>query len=370
MPNARVLIVDDSVVIRRLLTKVLEGEDGIDVAGIAQNGKIALAKLPQVNPDLVILDIEMPELDGLSTLKELRKDYPRLPVIMFSTLTQRGATSTLDALSSGANDYVTKPEGAGSMSEALQTVREQIVPKIRSLCGLTKVSAPVRRKAPAPAGAKPAIRKPRGPASPARAVVIAVSTGGPNALAEVIPRLPARLPIPVLVVQHMPPMFTKLLAERLDAKSAVTVRECQGSEIVTPGTVWIAPGDHHMTAHQTPAGVQLRLNQEPPENSCRPAADVLFRSAAPVWKSNLLGVVLTGMGQDGFRGSECVIEAGGSVIAQDEATSVVWGMPGYVAREGLADRVLPLDEIAAEIERRIDPLSSLLGRKAAAATSA
>jgi two-component system chemotaxis response regulator CheB len=350
MPKIRVLIVDDAVVVRRMVGDVLAADPDIEVAGAAATGRIALAKIPQVNPDVITLDVEMPDMDGLQTLAQIRKTHPKLPVIMFSTLTERGASATLDALSLGATDYVTKPANVGSVAAALQRIREQLIPKIKLWSGrhaAPPLAAAVAR--PGPPG--PARRT--GPVSAVEVVVIGVSTGGPNALAELLPALPADLSVPVLVVQHMPPVFTQLLAKRLDTACKVRVHEASAAAVSTPGTVWIAPGDFHMTVTRTPVGPRLLLNQGPPENSCRPAADVLFRSAASAYGAGVLAVVLTGMGQDGLRGCEAVAEAGGQVLAQDEATSVVWGMPGFVARAGLADRVLPLPVIAHEVVRRV-----------------
>mgnify|MGYP001806863176 CR=1 FL=1 len=348
MPKIRVLIVDDAVVVRRMVGDVLASDPDIEVVGVAATGRIALAKIPQVNPDVVTLDVEMPDMDGLQTLAEIRKTHPKLPVIMFSTLTERGASATLDALSLGATDYVTKPANVGSVAVALQRIREQLIPKIKQWCGRQPTPPP------APAVTRPpaAARRPTAAAG-VEVVVVGVSTGGPNALAEVLPALPADLPVPVLVVQHMPPVFTQLLAKRLDSACKVRVYEGSPAARPTPGTVWVAPGDHHMTVTRDHTGPRVHLNQAPPENSCRPAADVLFRSAAAAYGPGVLAVVLTGMGQDGLRGCEVIAESGGQILAQDEATSVVWGMPGFVARAGLADRVLPLPVIAHEIVRRV-----------------
>jgi two-component system chemotaxis response regulator CheB len=353
-----VLVVDDSVVIRRLITQALQAEADIEVVGTASNGKLALAKLEQLRPDLVTLDIEMPEMDGLATLPPLRASHPRLPVIMFSTLTERGAAATLEALSLGASDYVTKPSNTGSMDVALQRIRDDLAPKIRALVpGIgpgrsTAVPVPA-----APRAAAPTVVPTRTHTMPAplpQALVIGVSTGGPTALAELIPRLPADLGVPVLVCQHMPPVFTRLLAERLDAKSPLHVQEAADGDQLRPGGVWIAPGGLHMVVRRAPGGTAtVGTNSEPPENSCRPAVDPLLRSAVAAWGSGVLAVILTGMGQDGLRGCEAVAEAGGRILVQDEATSVVWGMPGYVAKAGLADRALPLDELAVEITRRV-----------------
>lgn len=349
-----VLVVDDAVVVRRMVTDILAAEPGIRVVGTAPNGRIALQKVTQLQPDILTLDVEMPELDGLSTLKELRRTHPRLPVIMFSTLTDRGTAETIDALASGASDYVTKPANVGSVSTAQQRIREQLIPKIKALCGhpdaVPPLASPSLRSNPA-ASVAPVRMATASSGSPA-VVAIGVSTGGPNALAAMLPCLPATFPLPIVVVQHMPPMFTRLLAERLDSQCALTVVEARGGEPLRPGTVYIAPGDHHLTVTRLGTTVVTALNQGPPENSCRPAVDVLFRSIATAYGSAVLAVVLTGMGQDGLRGSEEIVRLGGRVIVQDAATSVVWGMPGFVAQAGLADRVLPLDQMAGEIVRR------------------
>jgi two-component system, chemotaxis family, protein-glutamate methylesterase/glutaminase len=344
----KVLVVDDSVVVRRLVTRVLEEDPGIEVVGAAANGKIALAKIAQLEPDVVTLDIEMPELDGLATLAELRPRWPRLPVVMFSTLTERGAEATLEALALGASDYVTKPTGLHNPAEALATVKAELLPRIKALHGSRRLSrAPQALPAPAV----------RPPARPARSrvdvVAIGVSTGGPNALAALLPALPPDFPVPIVVVQHMPPVFTRMLANRLDSRCALQVVEAEGGEALAPGRVHIAAGGRHLTVARQGTSVVTVANDDPPENSCRPAVDVLFRSVAAVYDSGTLAVVLTGMGQDGLRGAEVIRVTGGQVLAQDEATSVVWGMPGFVARAGLADAVLPLDALAGEIGRRV-----------------
>ena len=354
MRKIRVLVVDDAVVIRRMLTDILSSDPVLEVAGTAPNGRIALARIPQLNPDLITLDIEMPEMDGLETLREIRKTYPKLPVIMFSTLTQRGAGETLDALALGANDYVTKPANVGSVGAAIEAIRQALIPKIKVFCaraagGETPSLVPSAAKAIG----RPAAR--RGPHPPSRidVVAIAVSTGGPNTLAEIFPIFPADFPVPMVIVQHMPPLFTKILAERLNTKSKLTVTEGHQGEILHPGQAWIAPGGYHMVVKRQGTSVGLQINKDPPENSCRPAADVLFRSVTQAYGANVLGIVLTGMGQDGLRGSEHIRDTGGQIFAQDEATSVVWGMPGYVAEAGLADKVLPADQIGTAIVRAV-----------------
>jgi len=345
-------------VARRLVCDALATEPSIAVAGTASNGRLALAKLPQLNPDVVTLDVEMPEMDGLATLVELRKSYPHLPVIMFSAVTERGASATLDAIARGANDYVTKPVGAGGIEGARRHIAVELVPRIKAFS--RRVHGPASEQ-----GAPVApLRRPSPLLNAAVEVLcIGVSTGGPNALAELIPALPAGLPVPVLVVQHMPPVFTRLLADRLDGCSALEVRECHGDEVLRPGFVYIARGDHHMRVHGSRAEVRLKLDQGPAENSCRPAVDVLFRSAAELFGGGVLAAVLTGMGQDGLRGCELVRERGGRVLAQDQATSVVWGMPGAVARAGLAERVVPLGAMASELMNCVNSKRATWWRK-------
>jgi two-component system, chemotaxis family, protein-glutamate methylesterase/glutaminase len=354
MPKIRILVVDDSVVVRRMVSDALAADPQLEIAGTAANGKIALAKLTQVNPDIVILDIEMPELDGLATLVGIRKALPALPVIMYSTLTQRGAEATLDALSKGATDYVTKPSNVGSVAQGLECIRTQLIPKIKAICG--RAAGITNLLPPAAALIPKAI--PPGSAIPRREeridiVAIGISTGGPNALAVLMPSFPRDFPVPVVIVQHMPPVFTRLLAERLAAKSQIGVEEGHTGAVLRPGCAWIAPGDYHMIVASDNRGVTLRTHQGPQENSCRPAVDVLFRSVADVYKPHALAVEMTGMGQDGLRGCELIREFGGQILAQDQASSVVWGMPGFVANAGLADKILPLDQLSIEIIRRV-----------------
>ena len=351
----RVLIADDSVVVRRLLSDILSADPGITIVGAAANGKLALVKLAQTSPDLVILDVEMPEMDGLETLTEIRRLHPRLPVIMFSTLTERGASVTLEALALGATDYVTKPSNTGSLAESRQRVADELIPRIIQLVGRRRPVSPALAKAAPPVvrAPMPAPPKRRGPAEPVDVLAIGVSTGGPNALASLLPMLPADLPVPVLIVQHMPPVFTRLLAERLDRQSAIRVCEAQDGMVVEPGRVYIAPGDHHLTVVNERGRVVVRLNQGPQEQSCRPAVDPLFRSVAEAYGAHTLAVVLTGMGADGMRGATRIAEVGGVILAQDEASSVVWGMPAAVVQAGLAEAVLPLDRIADAVLSRI-----------------
>lgn len=360
MAKIRILIVDDSVVVRRVVADMLSEETALEVAATAPNGRIALAKLAQVNPDLVLLDVEMPEMNGLEALALLRKDYPRLPVIMFSRFTSRGAAVTLEALTLGASDYVTMPENAGRSLQQMPELRRELIGKIKELCHAEKAAGTEVGAAAVPTRVCPLSAL--GLSRPQRVEIAAIgaSTGGPNALATLVAALPANCPVPIVIVQHMPAVFTRLLAERLAARAAVAVAEASPAGALHPGSAWIAPGDYHMeVTHDAQHAARLRLHQGPPENSCRPSVDVLFRSVAEVYGARALAVVLTGMGQDGLRGCERIREAGGQILVQDEATSVVWGMPGLVARAGLADQVLPLDQLAAEIVRRIQRGRSL-----------
>lgn len=351
MRKIRVLIVDDSTVIRRLLSDALAIDPSIEIAGIAANGKIALSKIPQVNPDIITLDMEMPEMDGLTTLVELRKLYPKLPVIMFSTLTQRGAESTLDALAKGANDYVTKPANVGSVNAAIQSVQNELIPKIKQFCKwATPAPTPSTRTKIASSHPNATLNMPsNGKINRVDLVVIGTSTGGPNALSAVLPKIPANFPVPILIVQHMPPIFTTHLAERLNQLSQIHVHEAKQGDTLEAGGAWVAPGNFHLTIRRQGTQLKAVLNQDPFENSCRPAVDVLFRSASEIFGPNVLSVVMTGMGQDGQRGCDAVRQAGGYVIVQDEPTSVVWGMPGSVANAGHANQILPLQKIADEI---------------------
>lgn len=357
----RVLVVDDSVVIRRLVSQALSEDPGIEVVGVASNGVLALQRIPQLNPDVITLDVEMPEMDGLETLKHVRRDFPNVRVIMFSTLTRRGATATIDALMAGADDYVTKAANVGQVNESLAALRGELVPRVNQFflradatgaagrpAGRPALSASQASTAP-PRWTPPALRARLAP----KILAVGVSTGGPTALSVLMPQLPADFPLPVVVVQHMPPLFTRLLAERLQKQTPLAVVEAAEGQVVERGKVFIAPGDYHMRVRQAGEKIVIGLDQGPLENSCRPAVDVLFRSVHEVYGGHALSVILTGMGQDGLRGVELLKASGGYVVVQDEASSVVWGMPGAVVRANLADAVLPLENIVPELLRRV-----------------
>ena len=365
----RVMLVDDSAVVRRILAQVLAEDPELLVSAQARNGRLALEAVSRSVPDVIVLDIEMPEMDGLETLTQLRRTHPDLPVIMFSTLTERGASATLDALTRGADDYVTKPSNTGSFARTAEEIRTTLVPRIKALAARARdrgVRRPSATATPRPGPSHPGARRPVAASpnrpSPAprsrprrtglfrpRAVVIAVSTGGPDALARLIPELPASLSVPVLVTQHMPPIFTRLLAERLDARSAVEVVEGTDGLALRPGLVVLAPGGLHMLVRDVRGVPTITLDDGPAVKACKPAADPMFASAVRVWGGDVLALVMTGMGDDGHHGAELVRDAGGRVVCQDEPSSVVWGMPGVVTRAGLAEDVVPLDRLARTI---------------------
>jgi two-component system chemotaxis response regulator CheB len=340
----RVMVVDDSVVVRRVVARALDAEPSMELAGIAANGRIAIDKLAHLRPDVVVLDLDMPEMNGYETLAAIRSSHPDLPVIVFSHLTAKGAAATLEALALGATGFALKPRADG-IGLAEEQIRTELLPLVAAVAARPSATASAPRLH---------TRVQRGQArGRVDAVVVGVSTGGPNALAEIVPGLPVDLPVPVLIVQHMPPVFTKTLAERLDRLSALGVTEAAMGEPVVAGRVYIAPGGRHMAVAREAGRITIVLHDGPPENSCRPAADVLFRSAADVYGRGVLGVVLTGMGRDGLRGSEAVCASGGNVLAQTEASSVVGSMPAAVAHAGLADAIVPLEGVAAEIVRRV-----------------
>jgi len=355
MARIRVLVVDDAVMMRRLISSVLESDPEIEVAGVAASGSIALQKIPQVNPDVITMDVEMPDMNGIETVRRIRQTWPRLPIIMFSSLTSKGAESTLDAMAAGATDYVAKPANMGSLQEGVEQLRRDVVPKIKAHFAPPVLAPRSRGLQGAPASAKPSTDTFFARRPPGRINILAIgtSTGGPNALADLFRHIPREFPVPIVIVQHMPPLFTEMLATRLNSLKSVRFHEGRAGQPIEPGNAFIAPGGRHMVLARRGASVVVELNDDPPENSCRPAVDVLFRSVTRIYGGATLGVILTGMGQDGLRGCRQVKEAGGQVLAQDEASSVVWGMPGYVAQEGLADKVLPLNQLAAEITRRV-----------------
>ncbi len=352
----RILIVDDSAVMRSLLRSVVAADPSLEVAGTAADGQSALGMIEGLCPDLILLDVEMPLMDGLETLRNLRARGHKMPIIMCSALTLRGAHVTIEALAAGASDYVAKPAGHPGRESALHALAQDLLPRIHALAATAQLNSPDSCSSWQPAE-QPAPRKPQPAHAPPSVLVIGVSTGGPAALDGLLPALPHTFPIPTLIVQHMPAIFTQLLAERLDRICSLRVREAAEGEMVRPGSIHIARGNWHLQV-LAPAraglSASLHLTQAPAENHCRPSVDVLFRSAAAVYGAGVLAVQLTGMGSDGLAGCRLIRALGGTVLAQDQATSAVWGMPGVVARAGLAHKVLPLHAIAPEIVRLTD----------------
>ena len=355
--RTRILIVDDSAVMRSLLRSVVCAEEGLDVAGTAADGESALSAIETLRPDLILLDVEMPVMDGLVTLRQMRARGHKIPVIMCSSLTQRGAQVTIEALACGAADYVTKPAGQAGREAATRTLAMDLIPRIRALTSRLQSQPqpllPSAARSPLALPVPPA-HKPQPVSSAPVVLAIGVSTGGPAALDILLPGLPANFPLPVLIVQHMPELFTKLFAQRLDGLCRLRAREAAEGDSVSAGTIYIARGNWHMevlAASRFGQPPTLHLNQGPLENHCRPAVDVLFRSAVAVYGSGVLALVLTGMGSDGLAGCRAIRDRGGNVLVQDEATSTVWGMPGAVANAGLARHVLPLQAIVPEVLR-------------------
>ena len=337
----RVLIVDDSVVACKALSETLSADPGLELAGMAHSGEAALAKLSQCAPDVVMLDLDMPEMDGLKTLAEIRKGHPRLPVIMCSGHAETGNARVVKALLGGASDYITRARGLRAQ-DSLAVFQREVLEKIHALFPENPAPAAVPiADAAAKVSAHPAATRAR-----IEAVAIAVSTGGPKALAEVLPKFPSDFPVPILIVQHMPPDFTKSLAESLGKRSALIVEEGRAGAEVVPGRVYIAPGGQHMLVVRRGTRYELSLNDGPSVLSCRPSANILFQSAAAAYGASVLGVVMTGMGQDGTEGAAAIRKAGGMIFVQDEASSVVWGMPGAVVKAGLHNRLSPLGSLA------------------------
>ena len=350
----RVLVVDDSALVRKIVTDALNGEGDMEVVGVASNGKIALEKLEFLKPDIVVLDLEMPEMDGLTTLKRLRKDFRVLPVVVFSTLSERGAKITLDALAAGASDYLCKPSGTGSLAASKDLLHGVLAPKLRALALRSLAATPKSATVVQPP--VPALKIPARAANsePIEAICIGCSAGGPQALADVIPKLPASLGVPVMIVQHMPPLFTKFLAERLAQTAKLKVVEAADGMSVEAGTVYVARGGEHMRLAVRGARPSLVLDGGELEHGCRPAVDPLFRSAATLYGRHLLAVVMTGMGVDGTPGALAVQKAGGRVWAQDEQSSAVWGMAGSVIKAGVAERIFRLSALAEDLARSVE----------------
>jgi len=337
---ARVMICDDSLVIRGAIARMLESDPAVRVVAKVSNGRAAIEEIRRTAVDVVVLDIEMPVLDGMAALPLLLKADPGLRVIMASTLTTRGADIALRALRLGAADYVPKPSSIGTQGD--EGFKREIIEKVKGLARLRRRSA-----ASLPAAPAYALRPPS--RVPPRLLAIGSSTGGPQALFTLVQGLGRQISIPVVLTQHMPATFTPILAEHISKLGALPCAEARDREPLVAGRIYLAPGDHHLLIESAGSGLRARLSADPPENFCRPSVDPMLRSAATACDGRVLVTMLTGMGHDGLAGTRRVIETGGAAVAQDEETSVVWGMPGAVAQAGLCHAVLPLAQIAPKL---------------------
>jgi two-component system chemotaxis response regulator CheB len=386
VPALRVLVADDSILFRRVISDVLAALPDVEVVGSASNGKLALQKIKELKPDLLTLDMEMPELDGLGVLDALRTAGAPTSVIVVSALTRKGGQLTMKALERGAFDFITKPETTNA-EQGKEAIKRELAPRVKALAHRLEIRS-ILRKPPtaptAPATPAPAVRPsplaPMGPAATApttvlndandggiaarmnriirgarpEMVLIGVSTGGPPALAKLLPEIPATIGVPILIVQHMPPLFTASLAESLRARCTLRVREAADGDVLDNKTVYIAPGGRQMRLVPGADGARvIQITDDPPENNCRPAVDYLFRSVANHFPGRSMAVILTGMGSDGTLGARLLKRHGCAVIAQDEATCVVYGMPKAIVDAGIADAVLPLEAIAARITNTV-----------------
>jgi len=358
----RILVVDDTVVYRKIVSDILVEIPDVEVVGVAHNGKAAMTKIASLQPDLLTLDIEMPEMSGLEVLAGIRSDNLDVGAIMLSTLTQKGGEMTMKALELGAFDFIPKPE-TGGMEESKVQVRKAILPMLKAFARRKAVRSILRGKSggPGAAASKQAtdtagavVRRQAvsgGKKSRSEIVAIGISTGGPNALASMLPRIPSDLNVPILIVQHMPPIFTQSLAKSLGVKCSIEVKEAADGEPLRPNTVYIAPGGRQMKVVAGADGKTriIRVTDDPPENSCRPSADYLFRSIAHHYVGRATGVIMTGMGADGTEGLKVMKKNGATVIAQNESTCVVYGMPKEAVEANVVDVIAPLDKIAQEI---------------------
>ena len=370
----RILAADDSAVMRSILWKLflMHAEDRtselprMELCGIARDGIECLELMRQLSPDVLVLDLEMPRMNGLDVLDRLRFENPELPVIMCSAYTEHGARSTLEALGRGASDYVTKPFEQRDFAAAMQSLSQQLLPRIAALAkdaggSGEKADRDVSQELQKAKASDSAVKG----SALIEIIVIGLSTGGPSALEQLLPKLPKDFPVPVLIVQHMPKLFTGALAERLDKCCALRVEQAYDNAAIRPGTVWLAPGDAHMEVAPRRAmaaegdrgegsSSRVRLHQQEPLNHCRPSVDYLFFSAARMYGAGTLALVMTGMGADGLNGARAVHDGGGVVLAQDEATSAVWGMPGRISEAGIASGTLPLWGIASALKQRVN----------------
>jgi two-component system chemotaxis response regulator CheB len=361
----RVMVVDDTVLYRKIISDALAPLPDVEVVGSAHNGKAAISKLATLKPDLLTLDIEMPEMNGIEVLAHIQQHAPHIGAVMLSTLTHEGGAMTMKALELGAFDFIPKPQ-SGSMAENRKKIESAIAPIIRAFKRSARITN-ILKPASLPGRPPAAAQRSRPPATPIRRrpvslkqskaeiVAIGISTGGPNALAKMLPMIPKDIGVPILIVQHMPPMFTRSLANSLAAKCAIDVREAKQGEPLVPNTALIAPGGKQMKIVAGADGKHriIKITDDPPENSCKPSVDYLFRSVAHHYVGRATGVIMTGMGSDGTAGLKLMKQNGATIIAQDEATCVVFGMPKEPAETDLADAVLPLNQIADMIVKTV-----------------
>ncbi len=366
--SLKVLVADDSILFRRVIAEALGSLPEVEVVGTVSNGKLAVQRIRELRPDLLTLDMEMPELDGMGVLEALKESREAVAVIVVSALTRQGGRLTMRAMEKGAFDFVTKPDTVGSQ-ESKEAIRKELAPRIRALAHRLEIRKILRSKAAGPASATPADKSPVARESTSGSlgdisgrmsrlaggtkpemVLIGVSTGGPNALARIMPEIPGNIGVPLLIVQHMPPVFTQSLAESLSPRCSIKVREASHGEMIEANIAYIAPGGRHMRLVSGAEGRKMvQVTDDPPENNCRPAVDYLFRSVASNFPGRAIAVILTGMGSDGVLGLRLLKRQGCYVIAQDEATCVVYGMPKAAVDAGVTDAVLPLEAIAARI---------------------
>ncbi len=369
----RVLVVDDTIVYRKAVSDILAEFPGVEVVGVAHNGKIAMSKISLLKPDLLTLDIEMPEMNGIEVLSELQSKHPNVGAIMVSTLTTDGGEMTMKALELGAFDFILKPSSTNP-AESKKQLKQSLAPIIKEFRSSRNASRLLSNKGRFTKPAATAVKKPlrslkakpgsSSPAGKAKAsvrkgkseiVTIGISTGGPNALTQMLPMLPGDLGVPIVIVQHMPPVFTKSLATSLNSKCALTVKEAEDREIIKENTVYIAPGGKQMKLVASADGQnrQIKITNDPPENSCRPSADYLFRSVGDYYVGRTTAVIMTGMGSDGTKGLQVLQQKGATIIAQNEDTCVVFGMPKKPIESGMADVIVPLNNIADEIIKSV-----------------
>jgi len=351
----RVMVVDDSAVIRGLITRILDADPGLQVVASVSDGQRAVDRIGKAEIDVIILDIEMPVMDGLTALPKLMKADPEIKILMASTLTMRNADISMKALRLGATDYIPKPTATGDINGRDEFGRV-LLDKVRSLGQARRRRRSISGRSRVPAAAAVTTTKPEQkitlrPSSRIKPRIIAVgsSTGGPQALFTFLGALTGTVEQPIVVTQHMPPKFTTILAQHIEQTTGSSCVEAVDGQEIEPGKIYVAPGDFHMIAESKVGSAVLRLTTTPPENFCRPSVDPMLRSLCDIYGGAILTVILTGMGSDGMRGAQSVVEKGGTVIAQDEASSVVWGMPGAVATNGLCSAVLPLDELAPHV---------------------